>query len=178
VSLGGEKQEAMMRMFASVALIVACVLMAGCMRKTGQVAAGKPAEPEMAKQDVKSDVQVSDDRLTIQTKDGSSSFSSGKAARIPDNFPKDVHIYDGATPLAVITMPIGFSLQLETKDDADKVMETYRRTMAADGWSTETANASSQQTTLSYRKDKSSVNIMVMKVDQKTRIAMIVLEQK
>jgi hypothetical protein len=168
----------MMKRLMTMALVVACVSMAGCGKKAGQTMTEKTPEKQMAKQDVKSDVQVSDDRLTIQTKDGSSSFSSGAAARIPDNFPKDVHVYDGATPLAVITMPSGFSLQLETKDAADKVMETYKKTMAADGWGTDTAYATSQQTTLTYRKDKRSVNIMVMKADQKTRIAMIVLEEK
>lgn len=167
-----------MKRLMTMALVVACVSMAGCGKKAGQTVAEKTVERELAKQGVKADVQVSDDKMTIQTKDGSSSFSSGKAARIPDNFPKDVHVYDGATPLAVITMPTGFSLQLETKDDVDKVTETYKKTMTSEGWSNETTYASGQQTTLGYKKDKRTVNIMVMAVDKKTQIAMIVLEEK
>jgi hypothetical protein len=168
----------MMRIFVTMTLVVACVLMAGCGKKAGQTMAEKTMEREMAKQGVKADVQVSDDKMTIQMKDGSSSFSTGRAAKIPDNFPKDIHVYDGATTLAVITMPSGFSLQLETKDDVAKVAETYKKTMAFDGWGSETTYASPQQTTLSYKKDKRSVNIMVMTADRKTLIAMVVMEEK
>jgi hypothetical protein len=165
----------MIRLFVTI-LVVSCLCFAGCggcQKRTGQKLAEKMAEMQMARNGVKGEVNISDDKVSIKTKDGATTMAYGKSVKVPAGFPADVKVYDGATIVTAMTVPNGFNLQLMTKDSLEKVAEFYKARMAADGWTEEGIYASSQQSTLSYKKGKRTTNIMAMESDKATSITLM-----
>jgi hypothetical protein len=169
----------MTRLFIAM-LVVSCLLCAGCggcHKKTGQKLAEKMAEMQMARNGVKGEVNISDDKVSIKTKDGATTVAYGKSVKVPDGFPADVKVYNGATIVTAMTVPNGFNLQLTTKDSVEKVSEFYKARMAADGWTEEGIYASGQQSTLSFKKDKRTTTIMVIESEKATSITLMTMTE-
>lgn len=71
--------------------------------------------------------------VNVRSEDGSASI--GGEAKIPSDFPKDVPVYPGSkVTFAVKTEGKNFSVAVLTKDDVAKVMDYYKRELAAKGW--------------------------------------------
>ena len=77
-------------LFLTVTII--CFVFTGCGKKVGEKIAEKQIEAAAKKSGVDASVDISDNNMTIKTKDGTATYSTGKGVKIPENFPKDVYI--------------------------------------------------------------------------------------
>jgi hypothetical protein len=161
-----------------VGLLVMCVVCSGCGKKMSEKAMEKIIEKGMEKDGVKADVNLGNETMTIKTKDGTMSIASGKSAKVPDSFPKDVLVYAGATVLAAVTVPEGVNLSLETPDSVDKVVSAYKSKMTGDGWSEESTFTAGDQSMMAYKKDNRTASVIIMKSDDKTQITLTVVTEK
>ena len=153
-------------------MVVACLPLAGCKK-----AAEKAIENKLAREGVNAKVDSSGEKVTIQTKDGTTVFSGGKNAKVPENFPKDIYVYEGATITASVSVPNGFNLVMETGDSADKVLGTIKSKMTGLGWKEEMNMNQGKSSIVSYKKGErtSMVNI---NADKKTHITLTATEEK
>jgi hypothetical protein len=173
-----EKEACMKRTLCCVVgmTMVSCLVLAGC-KKAGEKAAEKAIEAGMAREGVKADVDTSAGKITIKSKDGTSIVSTGKGAVVPENFPKDVYVYEGATILAAISVPDGFNVNMETSDSADKVMSTIKSKMTGFGWQEETSVNQGKNTMVGYKKGERTAMVNV-NGDNKTHITLTATGQK
>lgn len=161
-----------------VAAVVVCVALTGCGKKASEAAVEKMIKAEMAKQGVKGDVDISDGKVTVTTKEGTATYTGGPGAAVPAKFPKDVPVYDGAAVMASTSVPDGFNLLLQTKDPADKVVSAYSSKMTANGWTEEMNSNQGGQTVVGYKKDERTAVLIVASADEMTQINLTVAEEK
>jgi hypothetical protein len=173
-----EKEAYMKRRLCFVVgmTMVSCLILAGC-KKAGEKAAEKAIEAGLAKEGVKADVDTSRGKITIKSKHGTSVVSTGKGAVVPENFPKDVYVYEGATIIAAISVPDSFNLNMETSDSADKVMSTIKSKMTGFGWKEETTVNHGKNSMVGYKKGDRTAMVNV-NADNKTHISLTATDQK
>jgi hypothetical protein len=157
--------------------MVSCLILAGC-KKAGEKAAEKAIEAGMAKEGVKAKVDVSGDKVTIEGKDGKSVYTAGKGAAVPENFPKDVYVYEGATIIAAISVPDGFNLAMETSDSADKVLATVKSKMTGFGWKEEMTMNQGNSSIVSYKKGERTAMVNINADKKHTQITLTTTGQK
>lgn len=193
----------MMRKLLLSGLLVGCVLHFGCGKKMSETISEKLTEKILEKGlsqdgadadiDIKdgkinivstdqdgntSNISVSGDDVTIVGKDGQTSFVSGKNAKLPDAFPKDVLVYAGATLTGVWTLPEGFNLTMESKDSADVISEKYKAEMKSQGWEETGMFKADKQTMLAYKKDDRTANLMINADQEPTAITLTVMKEQ
>ena len=122
------------------------------------------------------------DSFTMTTPEGTLTTTSGKSAKVPDGFPKDVPIYPGAEVVLATSMAqMGMaSVQLSTGDGVAKVAAYYKRELAANGWSEVTAmsqGGAEAMEMLSCSKGDGVVTVMAMAEEGKTMISVTVGKQ-
>jgi len=120
--------------FVVAMTVFSCLALGGCNK-----AAEKVIESKMAKEGVNAKVDSSGEKMTIQTKDGTAVIAGGKGTTVPENFPKDIYVYEGATITASISVPNGFNLVMETGDSPEKVLGAIKSKMTGLGWKEEMA---------------------------------------
>jgi hypothetical protein len=157
-------------------VMVSCLMLAGC-KKASEKMAEKAIESGLAKDGVKAKVDASGQKITIEDKDGKSVYVAGKSATLPDNFPKDVYVYEGATIMASVSVPEGFNLTLETSDSADKIMGAIKSKMSGLGWKEEMTMNQGKNAMVGYKKEKRTAMYSV-NTDKKTMISMTVSTPK
>lgn len=156
-----------------ICVLAVVLFMFGCGRKAGEKAAERQIEKglqESSGGDAK--VDIDGDSISIETEDGAMQMSSGKQAKIPEAFPKDVFVH-GDIQVAM-TVPQGFSLVLQTKDTQDKVAEIYSKKMQAAGWSREMSADMGGQKMSIFKKEDRTVSLVTTAVDGNTQIALTV----
>lgn len=159
----------------TILCIVAFVLLVqGCGKKAGEKIAEKMIESAAAKDGVKADVKISDDKITIKTDKGQVTYAAGSYTKLPDNFPNDVYVYKDANVVSAVTAPNGFSILMETKDNKDKVFNTVKSKFTEGGWKEEMIMVQDENRILTYRKDKRTVNIIVTEEKKRSTISMTV----
>jgi hypothetical protein len=136
----------------------------------GSRVAEKIIETDLARHGVKARLDTSEGKMTVQTKEGTVSFSGGGRVAIPSDFPKDVLVYSGAKVLSSVTTPKGCNLTLQTKDPTDTVLNTYKRTMTAADWEEQASINQSGMSMLSYKKSKRTAVVVLTTSDNKTTI--------
>ncbi|HUW59670.1 MAG TPA: hypothetical protein VMZ06_01590 [Candidatus Bathyarchaeia archaeon] len=119
---------------------------------------------------------------TMKTEGGGPSMASGKGAKIPDGFPKDIPIYPGAEIQMVSADPASktFVVQALSADTVDKVAEYYKKEMKAQGWNQGDGvvqTGANPMHMLNFDKAESAAMIMVMAQDGKALLS-ITTEQK
>lgn len=123
-------------------------------------------------------MKTDDNGATMEMADGGK-MTSGDAAKLPDNFPADVPMYEGMKLIWVMTTPDeGMSVTAETADAPDKVTAFYKEQVAAKGW---TEKYATQQDTMfngQYSKDGRDLIVMVMKNDDKTGIQLTIAKEQ
>ena len=155
----------------------AALVMTGCGKKVSESVAEKMIESAMAKDGVKGKVNISDGKVTMETKDGTASFSSGAGVKVPDNFPKDVLVYDGAKVIACVNAPGGQNLVLESKDSVEKIIAAYKGKMTGAGWKEEMNMNQADTAMLIYKKDPRTASIVVAHSGDVTQIQLTTAEK-
>lgn len=150
----------------------------GCGKKASEKMAEKMIESAAEKDGVKADVSISDNTVTMRTKDGTAVYAGGENVKIPDNFPKDVYIYEGAKVISAVSVPNGFSLMLQTKDAADKVASKLKDKIVSQGWTEEMTMTQSGMIMLGYKKENRSAIINITPDKDITQIAITVASDK
>ncbi|MBA4387227.1 MAG: hypothetical protein C0404_04555 [Verrucomicrobia bacterium] len=161
-----------------VVVVALSVVLSGCGKKASEKMAEKMVESAMAKDGVKGKVDISGDKVTVQTKDGTTTFSGGGNAKIPDNFPKEVYVPDGATITASASTPGGFTLVLQVKDPGDKVAEVYKSKMTGAGWKEESSMNQPGMNMLVYKKAGTTMTAIIAGSDKVTQVSLNVAEDK
>ena len=157
--------------------MVSCLILPGC-KKASEKAAEKAIEAGLAKEGVKAKVDASEGKVTIESKEGKSVYSGGKGTTVPENFPKDVYVYEGATITASISVPEGFNLVMETSDSADKVMGTIKSRMNGLGWKEEMTMNQGEHSMVSYKKGERTAMVNVIADKKNTQINLTASEPK
>lgn len=166
-----------MKRFVIVAVALG-VGLAGCGKPASEKVAEKMIEAAMAKDGVKGKVDIKDGTMTIQSKDGKAEIATGGNAKIPDTFPKDVHVYEGATVIMAISANGGYNISLESKDTADKIAGVYKTKMTADGWKEEMNMNQAESTVLAYKKGARSAMVTIVAAGKQSQITLTVSDQK
>jgi len=156
-----------------LALMMVSLLLAGCGRKTAE----KVMEAEMARKGVKAKVNLAENQMTIQTKDGTTTYAGGKGTKVPADFPQDVLVYPGATVKFSHSVPQGHNLLLETKDSAEQVLDAYKEKMTAAGWKEEMSMNQGEQAMRIYKKAERTASLTVGSADKQTQIILTVVEK-
>jgi hypothetical protein len=160
-------------------IIAAAVALAvtGCGRKASESLAEKMAERAMARDGVKGQVHISDGKVTMETKDGTTSYAVGEGTQVPATFPKDVHVYAGAKVVTSMTVPKGHSLMLESKDSVEKILAAYKSKMTGEGWKEEMSMNQSGSSMLVYKKEARTTSIVVTASAGAAQIALTVASE-
>ena len=160
----------------SVSLFLACslIVVLGCGRKLEEKAMENVIESETGG---RARVDLSDERVSIKTERGDLTITSGKSAKLPSDFPADVHIYKGATVTAVAQMGDGSSITFGCEDAPSKVADTYRDEMTGKGWVVGTSMDMGDQQMMMFTKEKRVVTVTVGESEGSTVIALILAQQ-
>lgn len=87
-------------------------------------------------------IEGNKDSFSMTTDEGSTKIASGAAAKIPDDFPKDVPLYAGAELLAIMSnaQEKSVNVQAKSNDPMDKVVAFYKKEIEAQGWAAPTVS--------------------------------------
>lgn len=155
-------------LFVSV-LMVGC----SCSEKSEEKVAEKIAEKIIAaKTGENADVEVDKEGMRIKTKDGEMALTSGKSAKMPDNFPKDIPMYKDSVLDMAMEVPEGYTLSYTTKDDMAKVSEWYLIEMVNQGWTKEASMDMADQKMLVFKKGERGANFVIAPDNDQTRISL------
>ncbi len=148
---------------ASLGLImnVACGKAA---EKTAEKAVEQKIEMETGDQ---ANVDISDDgiEITSQDADGVYTWKGGDSAEIPDGFPADVYVFDGASVDMASDSPNGFFVALSTDTAFPMVVEAYLKEMSSAGWNKMTETEMDGGRMMLYLKDERTVNVGIFDED-------------
>lgn len=139
-----------------LAAVIGAVV-AGC----GEKAAETIAEKAMESEGGQADVDIRGDSAVVRTESGD--IAIGSAAKIPDDFPKDVPLYPNLTPNVVssIAREGSYSLQGEVKAGMAEVAEYYKKEALAQGWEQRQLVEQPQFVMLTYEKGERALNVMI-----------------
>ena len=142
----------------AIIVLTCLVALSGCGKSSQEKAMEQAIEYSSGG---KAQVDLTGNQVEISTDEGKINVASGKGVTVPDGFPKDIYLHDGAKVMTAMTMPQGQMLTLETADPADKVADAYRTAMSAAGWKQEMAMDSGTGKMLSYSKDKQQAQVTI-----------------
>lgn len=123
------------------ALLAMLYVLVGCSKikeKIAEKMSEKAAEAVIeAKTGEKVQIDQSDGKVRVQSKDGKGTFVVGEN-KVPDDFPKNVPVYPGAKVESAMAATggqgdSGFILTLSTPDAADKVAAFYKDAASKNG---------------------------------------------
>ncbi|HOF40605.1 MAG TPA: hypothetical protein PLD73_11060 [Candidatus Hydrogenedentes bacterium] len=123
---------------------------------------------------------VDTDTGTMTSDNGAVSFATGEAAKIPDDFPKDVPLYKGAQLVSVHRdANAGMtSLAATSGDPASTVAEFYKKQAEANGWTQETVfSQSDSMHMMSYEKDSRELSVVIAGEGGATQIQLTLAQQ-
>lgn len=165
------------------ALTIACTLtlaltLSACRRASESMAERVIEKAMQAQGGGQADVDLSEGRMVIQNKDGKSEIATGGSAAVPADFPKDILVYDGAKIVVSAKHQDGFMLSLQTPDKREKVVEKYRASMTAQGWSEESSLNAGEVTVVAYKKEGRSASLSVAGSGDETQITLTAATEK
>jgi hypothetical protein len=154
-----------MRRFAGIAAIVACVAF-GCGKRSVTFKDSEGAT-----------VTVDQGGGKVEIKgpgvDGSVAISAG-GVKVPEDFPEDIPVYPGATPIIHTSVKGGRMLQLKTSDAIDKVRAFYKEKLKAEGWKEESESSTDAIKLLNNTKDTRTLSVVITQGDDGTSLTLSV----
>jgi hypothetical protein len=141
---------------------------------------GKPSTTTKEMDAPRFTVDQGGDKVEIKRRgaDGSVPKSSGGGVKVPEDFPKDIPVYPGATAIVHQSVKNGRYLQLKMSDAADKVTTFYQEKLKAEGWKQVSESRSesprSGSTLLMNSKDKRTLSVVVSHDDKETTLTLSV----
>jgi hypothetical protein len=101
--------------------------------------------------------------------------SIGDEVDIPDEFPKDVPIFPGSTPMAFMSSPDeGIIVTFKSDKEQQDIFDFYQSSLAKDGWEILEDSKFGQQLAFEALKDKRRVSVIVAGTQGDSRVSVIV----
>ena len=126
----------MKRAIIGVLIVVLALWLVGCQSVSEKI--GEEIGEEIAGGVVGGDVEVDGDSVTVETDDGAVTVENGEAGELPDGFPDDFPIYDGATVDSASSIAADgdttFYVNLVSKDAVGDVYDWYKEEFGSSGW--------------------------------------------
>ncbi len=121
-------------------------------------------------------VEISEEgmEITSQDENGTYTWKAGDKAEIPDSFPQDVYIFEGATVVMVSESPDSFVVALTTDAAVSAVADSYLEEMTSAGWSKLMETDMDDGRMLVFGMGDRSVNVGVFPEDGMTGISLSV----
>lgn len=120
--------------FPAVLLLAAAFTLpsVGCKRLAERAA--EKAEEKAIEKGTGGQVSINGQKGTMTIVTDAGAVTMGETAKIPDDFPKNVPVYPGATPKVAVKSAQGgkdtWSVVLETTDSKDKVVAYYKANLS------------------------------------------------
>ncbi len=107
-------------------------------------------------------VKINDDGVSVTDKKDGSTTSFGENVALPENFPKDVPIMDGAKVAGVaVTKDQGSWITMTTGKSVDEVVAWYQDKLTAGGFEMISTYSGDGMTTKSYTKGTIAIDFVV-----------------
>lgn len=125
------------------------------------------------------DVSIDGESATVTSEDGTATMTAGAAAKIPDDFPKDVPLYEKMKVMAVQqdSASGAFSITAQSQDSVAKIAEFYKKQAESNGWTQ--ASEMSQGAAmhmLGYSKGDRNMNLVLAGENGATNIQLTVVK--
>ncbi len=105
--------------------------------------------------------------------------SIGDEVDIPEDFPKDVPIFPGSTPMAFMSSPgEGIIVTFKSAKKQQAIFDFYQSSLADDGWEVLEDSKYGQQLAFDALKDKRRVSIIVAGTKGDSRVSVIVTPEE
>ncbi|MBN1193010.1 MAG: hypothetical protein JXA36_04900 [Coriobacteriia bacterium] len=127
----------MVKRLLIVGMVLALALgLVGC--KSIQEKIGEEIGEEIVGAATDSDVEIDDEGVTIETEDGEVNVTGGDSGELPDGFPEDFPIYDGARIESSSSLTADgastYYVNLISEDDFETVFPWYEAELPSAGW--------------------------------------------
>lgn len=184
-----------MNRIALVLCLAACLAATGCGKKAGERLTEKLIEKSLAAEGVKanvdlsgetmsftttdadgkqSNIKMSGDALTIEGPDGTTTFRSGGAGKMPEDFPADVYVVAGASVVSSLSHSGGFNLALTSPAAPKDVVAQFAAGMKDKGWAAKSTLDMADLAMLSFAKGNRTANVVVQSEGGATSINLTV----
>jgi hypothetical protein len=101
--------------------------------------------------------------------------SIGDDVDIPSEFPGDVPVFPGATPMASMSSPDeGIIVTFKSSEEQQDIFDFYNSSLANDGWDITVGEPTSNQLSLEAHKDNRKVSVIVGGRTGDSRVSVIV----
>jgi hypothetical protein len=118
-------------------------------------------------------------QIEVQTKEGKATIAaSDSRVSIPDTFPKDVPLLDGAVPKLSMTQGNAQLLHLAIPRGVEAVAKEFSDKLKDQGWTIESTMNMGDTSIVSAKKDDRSCNVAVMKGDNGGSLAQLTVTAK
>lgn len=167
-----------MRRFIII-LLALPILAIGC-GKSDEERAEERAEKAIEEQTGgEADVSIKDDKISIESQEGSFEISQGTKLEMPKDFPDDVFVLDDPQISVSSSNNELQSLVYTSKLDEARAVDDYKKEMADKGWESESSIQTPQGTMLAFKKgDTRSVMVSISKQDDATQVTLMVENQR
>ena len=98
-------------------------------------------------------VDLSQEQIKIKDQHGEAVISAKGNVQIPNDFPKDVYVHPNTKVLIAQTVDGGFHVLLESAEDPEPLVNTYKGKMKTDGWKETNAISMGATGIITYEKD-------------------------
>jgi len=123
----------------------------------------------------KARVNVEKGSVEVETEEGKTRVEAGEGARLPENFPKDVPVYEGAKVASAITQDEGGSVSFTVSAGFRDVSDFYRSALQKAGYKVEatmdlgetaqfvaTSADGKRQVSIQAAKDKDGTSLVII----------------
>jgi hypothetical protein len=170
-----EKEQPMRNLLCGIAVFL-LVLSLGCGNSEDEVAEKALEQTIETQDDGEAGVDITSDGMEVTSTDadGTYTWQAGSEAELPEGFPTDIYIPDGAVVEMSSASPNGYVLTLSTDKAFSAVVESYKEKMVAAGWTEHTATQMEGTQMLIYGQGDRSVNVGVFNEEGATKISLSV----
>lgn len=159
-------------------VLLTAIFILGILTGCGRKAEEKVLEQTIEKQTGgKATVDLSEEKMSIETEDGSIEITGGKSAKLPDDFPADIYVLDRAKVISVMTLPGGSSVTFTASEEPSAVADLYKKEMTAKGWAVMRSMNMDPQQIIMFSKDKRTVTASIAMQDDQTMVALVLAQQ-
>jgi hypothetical protein len=100
--------------------------------------------------------------------------SIGGEVDVPDEFPEDVPIFPGSTPMASLSAPDGFIVTFKSTEEQQVIFDFYKSKLSAGGWEIVENAMGGNQLTIDASKDDRTVSVIVAGRTGDSRVSVII----
>jgi hypothetical protein len=125
-------------------------------------------------------VDMDEESATITSEGGRTTMTAGAAAKIPDDFPKDVPLYEKMKVMAVQqdSASGAISVTAQSQDSLAKIAEFYKKGAESNGWAQESdMSQGGAMHMLAYSKGNRNLNLVLMGDGETTNIQLTVVKE-